>query len=57
MTATVSGQGRVTRATFTAKEGVPDAVDDCLGRAVRSMKLPRSSEEVDLEIPLLLGTQ
>ncbi len=57
MTLTVSPKGKVTRATFTAAEGVPETVNECLGRAVRSLTLPRSSEEVELEIPVLLGAQ
>ncbi len=57
MNVTVSPKGRVTRATFTAAEGVPPAVNECLGRAVRAMTLPKSSEEVELEIPVLLGAQ
>ncbi|MBK7859090.1 MAG: AgmX/PglI C-terminal domain-containing protein [Archangiaceae bacterium] len=57
MSVTVSPRGKVTRATFAADEGVPEAVNECLGRAVRQMKLPASSEEVDLEIPVLLGAQ
>lgn len=57
MTLTVSPKGRVTRARFEAAEGVPETVSECLGRAVRAMTLPRSSEEVELEIPVLLGAQ
>lgn len=57
MSVTVSPKGRVTKAAFTADEGVPATVNECLGRAVRAMTLPKSSEEVELEIPVLLGAQ
>ncbi|MBL8949944.1 MAG: AgmX/PglI C-terminal domain-containing protein [Myxococcaceae bacterium] len=57
MTLTVSPKGKVTRAKFSADEGVPEAVNECLGRAVRGLTLPKSSEEVELEVPVLLGAQ
>jgi hypothetical protein len=55
MALTVSPKGKVTKTTFTAAEGVPPAIDDCLARAARTLVLPQSSEEVELELPVLLG--
>jgi hypothetical protein len=55
MALTVSPQGKVVKTTFTADEGVPDAIDDCLARAARTLVLPKSSEEVELELPVVLG--
>lgn len=55
MALTVSPKGKVTRTQFSSAEGVPDAVSECLGRAARAMKLPMSSEEVELELPVVLG--
>jgi hypothetical protein len=56
MSITISPKGKVTKTAFTSDEGVPEAVNECLGRAARSMKLPASSEEVELELPVVLGT-
>jgi hypothetical protein len=55
MALTVSPRGKVTKTTFTAAEGVPPAIDECLARAARTLVLPQSSEEVELELPVLLG--
>jgi hypothetical protein len=55
MALTVSPQGKVVKTSFTADEGVPAAIDDCLARAARTLVLPKSSEEVELELPVVLG--
>jgi hypothetical protein len=57
MTLTVSPQGRVTKTAFTAAEGVPPGIDACLAHEARLLVLPKSSEEVELELPVLLGGQ
>ena len=51
----VSPQGKVTRARFSSAQPVPESISECLGRAARSLVLPKSSEEVELELPLNLG--
>ncbi len=57
MALTVSPKGKVTKATFTAAEDVPASIDDCLARAARTLVLPQSSEEVELQMPVMLGAQ
>jgi hypothetical protein len=57
MALTVSPQGKVVKTAFTAAEGVPPAIDECLARAARTLVLPKSGEEIELQLPVVLGAQ